>query len=174
MNPLRAGVLFERRSLSVLLPCAGSTGEECPARTAWQAEIGKADLKHDCVGARDTAPPAMLPAHGRGTDCGPFRFRLRNQLPTRPPHLSGAKARTAMRQPKHAQKPSTTDFCGLAAAIKTRRYGLGAGLSRVLFRIKYSRTIWKQPKRFSIVWFGRYVWLESEYVRDSAVDFSTA
>ncbi len=25
----------------------------CPARTARQAEIGKTDLKHDCVGARD-------------------------------------------------------------------------------------------------------------------------
>ena len=35
--------------------------DSCPARAAWQAEIGKADLKQDCVGARDTAPPAMLP-----------------------------------------------------------------------------------------------------------------
>ncbi len=146
---------FERQNLSVLFVLRGNRLKaefhgvlrSRHRADGGKAEIGKADLKHDCVGARDTAPlsnhpcsspepPSLIPeGFGRHFPVG---------------------RRTMMRQPKHAKK-SLRDVFRFAprtaadisrSAVETRRYGLGAELIRDLFRITKAKHYWYSPNDF--------------------------
>jgi hypothetical protein len=83
-------------------------------------------------------------------------------------------ARTVFGQPKHAQKPSSTDFCGLTAAIEMRRYGLEGCISScpVLNKVKpdnmdTAQTIFDRMVRVACGF-------ESLHVRDDALSFFTS
>ncbi len=105
--PCADGRIIERRSLSGFLPCAGGTGGILKGK-AFPSFLSCADS-----GQEGPAPPAMLPAHGRGRDCGPFLS------PETPSLFRESFARTGGVSRNMRKSPCGT-FFGLAAAIKTR------------------------------------------------------